>query len=263
MSHIRIVSLYSGSGGNSTLVETSKGSLLIDAGKSARSLCSSLRQAGSDPGRLGAVFITHEHTDHTSALEVFLKKNPVPVHITGISADNLYIPPESRLKTFICRHTPVFTQRVADMTVTSFPVPHDSAMCVGYRIETDDGFRFGIATDTGCVTDEMLGGLSGCNAVEIESNHSVDMLRSGPYPFELKRRILSRCGHLSNDDCAVFAQKLALGGTTGFMLAHLSRENNRPDCALSAVKKALAQFPDIRLCVAGQDNETIFVNMDT
>ncbi len=262
MNHIKITSLFSGSSGNSTLVRTSHGALLIDAGKSARALCAALRQAGSDADDIDAVFITHEHTDHVSALEIFLKKHPIPVHITAPSAENLHILPSSRLASALTPHPPVFTERVADMTVSAFPLSHDSAMCVGYRIDTDDGFSFGIATDTGYVTDEMLKGLDGCHAVAIESNHSVDMLRCGPYPAELKRRILSRQGHLSNDDCALLAERLAAGGTSGFMLAHLSRDNNRPDCALSSVKKALSQFPNVKLCVAKPEDETVFVNIE-
>ncbi len=261
MNNIKITSLYSGSSGNATLVRTSHGAILIDAGKSARALCAALKQAGSDADDIDAVFITHEHTDHISALEIFLKKHPVPVHITEKSAEGLHTLPSSRLSSALSIHTPLFIERVADMTVRAFPVSHDSAMCVGYRIDTDDGFSFGIATDTGYVTEEMLEYLDGCHAVAIESNHSVDMLRCGPYPPELKRRILSRRGHLSNDECALLAQRLAARGTSGFMLAHLSRDNNRPDCALTSVKKALAQFPNVKLCVAKPEDETVFVNI--
>lgn len=262
MSRIRVVSLYSGSGGNSTLVETAKGSILIDAGKSARALNAALKQAGSDASRINAVFVTHEHTDHVSALEIFLKKNPVPVHITRASADNLHTLPSSRLSAALKIHTPIFTERVADMTVSAFPVSHDSAMCVGYRIETDDGYSVGIATDTGYVTDEMELSLTGCRAVIVESNHSEQMLMCGPYPADLKRRILSRRGHLSNDECAELVRRLAASGTTDFMLAHLSRDNNCPDCALSSVREALSEYPNVRLSAACPEAETVLVNLE-
>lgn len=262
MSRIRVVSLYSGSGGNSTLVETSKGSILIDAGKSARALCAALRQVGSDASRINAVFVTHEHTDHVSALEIFLKKNAVPVHITRASADNLHTLPDSRLSAALKIHTPVFSEKVADMTVSAFPVSHDSAMCVGYRIETDDGYSVGIATDTGYVTDEMMTALTGCRAVIVESNHSEEMLMCGHYPADLKRRILSRRGHLSNNACADVIGCLAASGTTDFMLAHLSRDNNCPDCALSSARDALSDYPNTRLCAAKPESETVFVNLE-
>jgi len=260
MSNIRIVSLYSGSTGNATLIETPSGAILIDAGKSARALTNALKQAGSDASKILAVFITHEHTDHTSALEVFLKKNPIPVHMTETSLSGLHSPEGSRLRAAICAHTPVYSVRVADMTVTSFPVSHDSAYCVGYTVETDGGYRFGYATDTGYVTKGMTDKLPGCDAVIIESNHNVEMLKCGSYPPDTKRRILSRCGHLSNEDCAAFVHELAEKGTKNFMLAHISAENNRPDLALDCTMHALSDFPDAKVLTAKPDLETVLVN---
>jgi len=260
MNNIRIISLYSGSSGNSTLIETAEGSILIDAGKSARALTNALKQAGSDPSKILAVFVTHEHTDHTSALEVFLKKNPIPVHMTEISAKGLHSPDGSRLRAAICFHPPVYSVRVADMTVTSFPVSHDSAYCVGYRIETDEGYKFGYATDTGCVTDGMKAMLDGCDSVVLESNHNVEMLKCGSYPPDTKRRIMSKFGHLSNEDCADFAHRLAERGTKKFMLAHISAENNTPELALDSAKHALTDFPDAKVSVAKPDAETVLVD---
>lgn len=259
MSNIRIISLYSGSSGNATLIETPECSILIDAGKSARSLTNALKQAGSDPGSIKAVFITHEHTDHTSALEVFVKKNPIPIHITGASANNMHMSPESRVRPLLSIHPPIFSERVGNLTVTSFPLSHDSASCVGYTIETDDGYKFGYATDTGYVTPAMEKELAGCDAVVVESNHSVEMLKYGPYPADVKRRIMSRSGHLSNDDCASFVKRLASLGTKNFMLAHISGENNRPECALEAVKNALGSFEETTVCVAKPETETYFI----
>jgi len=260
MNNVRIVSLYSGSTGNSTLVETRSGSILIDAGKSARSLTNALRQTGSDPSKILAVFITHEHTDHMSALEVFLKNNKIPVHMTEMSLKGLHSPEGSKLRSAICAHPPVYSVRVADMTVTSFPVSHDSAYCVGYRVETDDGYRFGYATDTGYVTAQMSTMLDGCDSVVIESNHNLEMLRTGSYPPDIKKRIMSRFGHLSNDDCAEFIHDLADHGTKAFMLAHLSAENNRPELALCSAKNALSDFPDAKVIVAKPDVETVLVD---
>jgi len=260
MDSVRIVSLYSGSSGNATLIETPSGSILIDAGKSARSLTNALKQAGSDPSKILAVFVTHEHTDHTSALEVFLKKNRVPVHMTEISAKGLHSPEGSKLREAICPHTPVYSVHVADMTVTSFPVSHDSAYCVGYRVETDGGYKFGYATDTGYVTDGMKAMLDGCDSVVLESNHNVELLKCGSYPPDTKKRILSRLGHLSNDDCAGFLHSLAEHGTKNFMLAHLSAENNRPELALDSAKHALEDFPEAKVFIAKPDTETVFVD---
>lgn len=259
MNKIRIVSLYSGSVGNATLIETAKTSILIDAGKSARALCASLRQVGSDAERLDAVFVTHEHTDHISALEVFLKKHRIPVHMTSFSAQRIPGARMPNLRDCIREHTPAFTERVGDLTVKSFVLSHDSAMCVGYTVETDFGYRFGVATDTGYITDGMSC-LDGCDSVMIESNHNVDMLLCGPYPAELKHRIRSKHGHLSNDDCAALACRLARSGTKHFMLAHLSEENNTPESATCTVGRALSPFGDVCLCVAKPREETVLVS---
>lgn len=261
MEHIRIVSLYSGSSGNSTLIETKEGSVLIDAGKSARALTNALKAVGSNASDIKAVFITHEHTDHISALEVFLKKNLVPVHITAPSAMAAHTPEGSRLRTAFCVHPPIYTEKVGRLTVSSFPLSHDSGMCVGYKITTDDGYTAAIATDTGYVTEAMTHEMEGCDAVVLESNHDVGMLCVGPYPAELKRRIMSRRGHLSNEDCASFAKHLAELGTKSFMLAHLSRENNRPEFALCSAKESLSKFSDVHVFVANPESETVLVDI--
>lgn len=256
MGNIKVISLYSGSSGNAMLVSTEGGDILIDAGKSARTLCSALCRAGYDIKKIRAVFITHEHTDHISALAVLLKKHNIPVHMTGPSADAAeaacgHLPG-------IVRHPPLFSEKVGDMNISSFVLSHDSAACVGYRIDTDGGESLGIATDTGYVTEGMEKMLCGCESVIIESNYDEDMLKFGSYPLEVKRRIGSRSGHLSNTDCAKFASRLAVRGTKRFMLAHISRENNTPETALLTAKKALAQFPGIRVSVARPDDATPF-----
>lgn len=256
MSNIKVISLYSGSSGNATLVSTGGTDILIDAGKSARTLCASLCRAGCDIKKIRAVFVTHEHTDHISALAVLLKKNRIPVHMAEPTADAAEAAC-GRLPGLV-RHPPLFSERVGDMNISSFVLSHDSAACVGYRIDTDDGESLGFATDTGYVTEGMEKLLRGCEEVILESNYDEDMLKFGSYPPALKRRIGSRSGHLSNADCASFASRLAAEGTKHFMLAHISRENNTPEAALLTVKKALDRFPGIRVSVARPDDETPF-----
>ena len=219
MKGLKIVSLYSGSTGNATLVISKNSSILIDAGKSARSLCAAIKSAGWDVDKIDAIFITHEHTDHVSALEVLAKKHKIPVHMTDGSARRARIIPGSPLALSTVVHSPRFSVELDGMSVHSFCTSHDSAMSVGYRVDISDGeenFSFGLATDTGFVTDDMKSSLEGCSAVLLESNHDEDMLRFGPYPAELKRRIFSKTGHLSNRDCASFAAELAKKGTKSF-----------------------------------------------
>ncbi len=257
MTDIRILSLYSGSGGNAFLIHTPSGSILIDAGKNNKKLCAALTEAGVSPEEIRAVFITHEHSDHISALPVFLKKHPVPVHVTRASSPRLASDPTCA--PCLCLHNPIFDEDVADMHIHSFPTPHDSMGSVGYRIEiarpNGSVFRIGYATDIGAVTPEIEEGLGGCDAVILESNHDPDMLRTGPYPYELKRRIASRRGHLSNHESADLAARLCATGTRGLMLAHLSRENNDPTLAYDACFSAVSD-DSIPIAVADPDAVT-------
>lgn len=229
---LRILSLYSGSSGNAFAICAPSGTLLIDAGKNAKHLNAALTEGGVDPARIGAILLTHEHSDHVSALAVWIKKHPMPIHLPTACLPRFA--GETSVEPYLCPHPPIWTQEICGMTVTSFPTPHDSRGSVGYRIEipTEQGvFRLGYATDLGCVTSEVEQGLFGCDAVILESNHDPEMLQTGPYPYELKRRIASRRGHLSNPDSACLASRLCASGTRYLLLAHLSRENNTPDIA--------------------------------
>ncbi len=250
MPNYSITSLYSGSKGNSVLIESEKTKILIDAGKSARALCTALCEIGKDIDSIDAIFITHEHTDHIGALEVLLKKHKIPVHMVGISASKLLSGKLFDHRELICTHSPIFSVALEDMKVTSFPTPHDSEYSVGYVIGIGD-VKIGYATDVGYVTDEMKIALSGCESVVLECNHDLQMLMDGPYPYDLKLRIRSKRGHLSNTDCADFASDLVLVGTKNILLAHLSEENNDPTLAYDEVFSAIG-IEDYNLKVASQ-----------
>ena len=214
----------------------------------------------SEPSSLSrAIFITHDHGDHTSALEVLSKKCQAPIHITESSAQIFERRGCDVVRSRIVTHTPIYSVELNEkIRISSFVTPHDSLMSVGYRIEYFDGEEkraIGVATDIGYVTDDIRAGLLGCSAVVLESNHDVDMLKSGPYPDHLKRRILSNRGHLSNEDSAELAAYLAEHGTRAFLLAHLSEENNEPDLALDTVQRAMWD-PFIRVEVADPELPT-------
>jgi len=257
MSRTRVVSLYSGSVGNAFLIQTQSGTILIDAGKNAKKLCAALEAAGVCPDELDAVFITHEHSDHVSALPVFLKKHPLPVHVQNASAYRLACEPS--VEPWLCLHPPLYTEQVGNMRVTSFQTPHDSRGSLGYRIdiqeENGEIRSIGYATDIGYVSREVEEALTGCQTVILESNHDLDMLMDGPYPYDLKKRIASKRGHLSNADSAEFAARLCENGTCRLMLAHLSQENNTPDTAYDACVSALGS-DDVLIAVADPDGLT-------
>ena len=254
-----ICSLYSGSGGNSTLIQAGGATVLVDAGKSARTLCSTLTSLGLDISGVDAIFITHEHTDHVGALEQISKKHGIPVHITERSLERM--PAGEFLLGAAVPHPPEFSVRISGLTVTSFETSHDSACSVGYRFEFEDEATrhlLGFATDTGVVTEGMVRGLCGCESVVLECNHDPTMLMFGRYPYPLKRRISSRVGHLSNEDCAAFAATLAESGTRHILLAHLSKENNHPTLALAAVRGAVPS-PEVDIRVAEPSAPVVLV----
>lgn len=234
---MRLSLFASGSGGNCALVTCGGVRLLIDAGISARAIRQSLADAGTAAAELGGILITHEHSDHVSGLTVLLKHDPVPVFAPGTVASQLgrAYPGVAAFLREIPLRLPI---SFGDVRVLCFPTPHDTPQSVGWRIEAPEGV-LAFATDTGHVTDTMLRYLSGADVAVIEANHDETMLREGAYPPQLKRRILSDSGHLSNDNCALLARRLALGGTGTIVLAHLSRENNTPVKARETVAAAL------------------------
>lgn len=257
MSGVRLISLYSGSSGNAFLIDTPTDAILIDAGRNAKKLCASLAEVGVVPEKIRAIFVTHEHTDHISALPVFLKKHPIPVHLLAGCAFRLEDDPHAG--TCLVKHTPIYSEKVANITVTAFPTPHDSHASSGFRIEIPLGdgeiLRLGYATDIGYVSNDVRNGLLGCEAVVLESNHDVEMLHTGPYPYVLKQRIASRRGHLSNVDSAAFAAELCENGTRALLLAHLSRENNTPALAFDECLSAVGDG-HVRIRVADPEHIT-------
>lgn len=224
----RFCPLFSGSSGNCLYIGTPDGGILIDAGVSARRIERALQERDIDPRRIHAVFVTHEHTDHTAGLRVLQKRYGMPIFASDGTRAGLYA--TGALTDDDCCF-PVTQAEFDDFCVTAFPTSHDCRESTGFRVELRDGRTVGIATDLGEMTDAVRQGLVGCDLIHIESNHDIRMLENGPYPYVLKRRILSSVGHLSNEACAVELPALVRQGTTRIFLGHLSRENNLPPLA--------------------------------
>ena len=246
---MRIHVFASGSSGNCLLLEDRETLLLIDAGISRRRVAAALKALDFELEQICGVLITHEHSDHISGLKMLLKYYALPLYAPHTVAARLCgMLPDA----VDCMHViPVGESfRVGSLQVRAFHTPHDTDESVGYRVEGEGCFA--MATDMGHVSQEVVDGLLGADIALIESNHDLEMLRNGGYPFYLKRRILSARGHLSNADCALLARQLAESGTGAIVLGHLSRENNRPELALRETAAALEGL-DTRLCCAPAD----------
>lgn len=230
-------SLASGSSGNCAVWSAGGTAVLIDAGISFRAINQGLSAAGLAFSDLSAVLLTHEHTDHIKALATMLKKSDIPIHATfGTSAAILQKLPAAEKNLVPFAGGERFS--VGGLGVQSMPSPHDAAEPVCYRID-GGGTSLGYATDLGYLPSTIRSRLLGCETIVLESNHDVDMLRDGPYPWHLKERIRGTRGHLSNEDCAEAASQFAMNGTRRFILSHLSDKNNTPLTALHTTEASL------------------------
>ncbi len=235
---MQIVTFASGSSGNCTLVSFDGRCFLIDAGISFKRIRENLALSGVQPDQLSAVLITHEHSDHISGLATMVKRCPAPVFATPVVAQMLRKSVPGIAERL--RELPIGeTANINGVSFRAFRTPHDTRESVGWRLQGEEE-SFALATDMGRVTEDIREGLTGADAVLIEANHDLEMLRYGPYPYPLKKRIMSEHGHLSNLDCASLACDLSDSGVRCIILGHLSRENNSPALAFQTVSAALA-----------------------
>jgi len=253
-----LTSIASGSSGNSILISSGDKHFLVDAGVSRKRIVDTLRSLSVDPSALSGIFITHEHIDHISGLGVFLRKYPVPVYATGKTIDQILgnssmgqIDPS-----LFSSVLPDHPFQVEGIRVEASSVLHDAADPVCYTF-TDGREKAGIATDFGTFDDYLVEKMKGCTSLLVESNHDRSMLMEGPYPYDLKLRIASKRGHLSNPDSAEFAARLCSLGTKQLMLAHLSQENNTPDTAYDACIGAIGT-DRVEVAIAAPDAITEF-----
>ena len=234
----RFCPLFSGSSGNCTYIGSSGGGILVDVGVSAKRIETALCVRSIDPRSISAIFVTHEHCDHIAGLRVLIKRYGYKVYGSIGTVEALL---DDGVITCLDRFEIMDMPSVEEsgMSVRAFATSHDSRQSTGYRVSMPDGRTIAVATDTGCVNEEIRAAMSGCDLVLIESNYDTDMLRNGSYPYYLQRRISAKTGHLSNVCCAAELPGLAQSGVTRFFLGHLSKENNIPRLAFDTAFKSL------------------------
>lgn len=229
--------LFSGSSGNAAYIKAPGGGLLIDAGVSARNLLSALEAVGVARQEVAAILLTHDHSDHIKGLRILQKQLGVPVYASAATLEAVlqggYLEPTAPVKELTT------STSIAEMEVTPFDTPHDAAHSLGFRIAVGERL-IGYATDLGEISHTVWKGLAGCHLVLLEANYDDNLLAVSSYPYPLKQRIRSNWGHLSNATSAECISKLAQGGTTRFVIGHLSRENNVPAVAAQVVEQKLA-----------------------
>ncbi|MBV9074928.1 MAG: MBL fold metallo-hydrolase [Acidobacteria bacterium] len=267
---VRMTVLASGSRGNTAVLSSTGTSILIDAGISCRETLRRMLRAGENPASLSAIVITHEHQDHINGLAVLARRLKIPVYITGhthqewqrwvrgpASGQKELYPDDDKAHLDQCEHFRAGQAfRIGDIEILPFTIPHDAADPVGFVFRTE-GIKIGMATDLGYIPASVKVHLRGCDALVLESNHDLEMLRGGPYPWSVKQRVMSRVGHLSNDSLAEFFSTDYDGGAAFVVLAHLSESNNHPELARQAAERALGQRLNLiqnRLVLASQND---------
>jgi len=232
---VKVSVLASSSAGNSTLVATERTRVLVDAGLSRKETFERLKAIEVDYKSLTAILITHEHSDHIAGMQTIARTLGIPIYITRLTGDAIAWdenPPH--IEFFQAGASLV----IGDIDITSFTIPHDAADPVGFSLRAE-GIKISIATDLGYVPESIRFHLLGSTVLLLESNHSLEMLKVGPYPWSVKQRVMSRVGHLSNDAACDFIRNHLDLDTSKLILGHLSESNNHPELVRQAALEAL------------------------
>ena len=257
---MELFSIASGSSGNCICIGSDSTHIMIDVGISGKKVDAGMKEMGLSAQDFSAIFITHEHADHIQGLGVLSRKYSIPIYATegtiaaikavtslGKIDEGLFHTIDSNSDTDI-----------SDLVIHSFKVSHDAADPVAYTV-TDRKKRVGVVTDLGEYDENIIENISGLDAMLIEANHDVNMLRVGPYPYHLKQRISGRYGHLSNEACGMLLAEVLHDDIGPILLGHLSKENNYPELALESVRAeiTLADIPyrgmDFDISIAPRD----------
>jgi phosphoribosyl 1,2-cyclic phosphodiesterase len=237
---VRLTILGSGSGGNCAYVETEQARILVDAGFSSRQIRARLASIGRTPENLTGILITHEHGDHIQGLATLSEACKIPVYCNRPTLEAIEFKHQTKLDSRLFITGASF--ELGDISVETFTIPHDAQDPVGFMLRTAEG-NIGFLTDLGHTTKLVLERVRCANVLVLEANHDVKMLQDCPHrPWNLKQRILSRHGHLSNEAAADATEQVMSGELRYLYLGHLSRQCNRPELAMATVQQRLQQI---------------------
>lgn len=240
--------LFSGSSGNAVYVGEGEDGILVDAGVSCARIVKELDQIGVKPETLKAILITHEHSDHTAAAGILSRKFDLPIYATEGTWNGM----AEKVGAVQSKNIRIIDARqdfyIGKIGICPFSIPHDASDPCGYSFYAGN-LKASIATDIGCIREGWMNAVAGSDILLLEANYDEDMLKAGKYPYVLKKRILGRSGHLSNDDAGKAAVQLIQRNCKNIILGHLSKENNFPELAEQTVRLALQEAG----CVPGQD----------
>lgn len=252
---MRFTNLGSGSRGNATLVTSGVDHILVDCGFSARELTRRLKVRGVMPEQIDAIFITHEHGDHIKGALQFAKQYQTPLYLSRGTWDNWRDHSQAKkLGIEIVWIRPRDVCHIGQLTVSAIPVPHDAGEPVQFTVQHRE-YKLGILSDLGSTPPWVVEAFGGCDALLMESNHDVEMLRKGPYPYPLQERIAGARGHLSNEQTSVFLKALDTSRLRFLILTHLSEQNNSAKLALAKVNE-LGLLKENKVSVACQERGT-------
>ena len=232
---MKFCSLYSGSSGNSIFIASDNTRVLIDAGLAGKKIDEALKHIGEEASSIDGIFITHEHIDHIKGVGVLSRKYDIPIYAN----DNTWAVMEKNIGKIKEHNIRIMDRRssiaIKDLEIRSFNIPHDAIAPVGYTVSSG-GKNASVVTDFGVFTEEIRDNIIDSDIILLESNHDINMLRMGPYPYNLKLRVLGENGHLSNEDCGnAIVSLIKSDKKKQIMLGHLSGTNNHPDLAYQTV----------------------------
>lgn len=257
---LKFCSLYSGSSGNSSLVQSNNINILIDAGVSGKKIIDALASINVGIENISAILITHEHSDHTQSIATLSKKYNIPVYANKKTWEAMLDKKSKILSENICYFNNNKSFELDDLTIFPFDIPHDAANPCGFTV-SDSNSKLSIATDIGHMTNSILDNIKNSSFLLLEANYEPDVLKCSSYPFHLKERIASPIGHLSNIEAGKTINYLANFGVKTVMLGHLSNENNFPELAYKSVLEQIDN-KDLNISVANRFEPSQFFEID-